>query len=201
MAANRELAATRLPAPIVIAGAADIQLMLPIFEQEVTAIGYHPAAGDNLVSLNPNGHQLNGSIITSLGQVAPADGPGYYLMGEGGSLGSATASIDVGAPVGTVVFAPVNGTIAGIRSYNLNGVCPDTEIKIQPQNQSNLFVVVTHMGNVQATLGQPIRAGETRLGSVRQLDGCIEQQLGRYTYDYGNHVSMQVEYLINRSKP
>ena len=42
--------------------------MLPIFEQQVTAIGYHPGDGDNLITLNPNGRQLNGSFISSLGQ-------------------------------------------------------------------------------------------------------------------------------------
>ncbi len=201
MAAARELAITREPAKIPLAGAADIQLMLPIFEQEVTAVGYHPVDGDNLVTLDPNGQQLNSSFISSLGQSMGPGGFGYYLMGEGGRSGAATCSIDVGAAAGTVVFAPVDGIIAGIRSYNLKGECPDTEVKIQPQNQSNMLVVMTHIGNLQATLGQPVRAGETRLGSVRQLDGCIEQQLSRYTYDSGNHLHMQVEHLTKNSRP
>jgi len=201
MSANRELASTLEPAPLLLAGATDVQLMLPVFEQQVTAIGYHPGDSENVVVLTPNGHQLNGSFISTLGQVQQSDGPGYFIMGDDGRPGSATGSLDVGAPAGTVVFSPVNGTIAGIRSYNLNGECPDTEIKIQPQNHSNLLVVMTHMGNVEATLGQPVRAGQTQLGAVRKLDGCIEQQLGRYTYDYGNHVHLQAEYLANNTKP
>jgi len=201
MSAARELATTRQPMAIPLAEASGVQIMLPIFEQEVTAIGYAPADGDNIVALTPYGHQLNGSLFSSFSQVKPSDGPRYYLMGDDSRPGPATSSMDVGAAAGTVVFSPVNGSIAGIRSYNLKGQCPDTEIKIQPQNQSNMLVVLTHLGNIQATLGQPVRAGESRLGSVRKLDGCVEQQLSSYTYDRGNHVHLQVEYLVNRSKP
>jgi len=201
MAASRQVGWTHKPAKFSLAAAGEINLMLPIFEQEVTSVGYHPVDGDGLITLIPNGRQLNGSIISSLEILSREDGPGYYLMEEGGRFGSATCSLDVGAPAGTVVFAPVDGTVAGIRTYNLRGECPDTEIRIQPQNQSNMLVVMTHLGNIQATLGQLIRAGETRLGSVRRLDGCLEQQLGRYTYDSGNHVQMQVEYLNTTTKP
>ncbi len=200
MAATRELAAARQPARISLAGASEIQLMLPVYEQQVTAIGYHPVEGDNLIPLNPNGRQLNGSFISNLGLMTADNGPGYFLMSEGGRFGSPTCSIDIGAPAGTVIFAPVDGTVAGIRSYNLKGECPDMEVKIQPQFQTNMLVVMTHMDSIQATLGQPVRAGETRLGSVRQLDGCIEQQLSRYTYDSGNHVHMQAEYLNKQSR-
>jgi len=201
MAAAREVASTHEPARIPLAAADELHIMLPIFEQEVTAVGYHPVDGDNLVTLHPNGRQLNGSLISSIGQVAQSDGTGYYLMEEGGRFGAATCSLDVGAPAGTVVFAPVDGIVSGIRNYNLRGECPDTEVRIQPQYQSNMMVVMTHMGNIQATLGQPVRAGETRLGSVRGLDGCIEQQLSRYTYDSGNHLHLQVEYPNARTQP
>lgn len=201
MAAAREVASTHEPARIPLAAAGEIHLMLPIFEQEVTAVGYHPVDGDNLITLNPIGRQLNGSLISGFGQVTQGDGPGYFLMEEGGRFGAATCSLDVGAPAGTVVFAPVDGIVAGIRTYNLRGECPDTEVRIQPRNQSNMVVVMTHIGNIQATLGQPVRAGETRLGSVRGLDGCIEQQLGRYTYDSGNHLHLQVEYLNTKNQP
>ncbi len=200
MSANRELATTMEPAKITLAGADDIQLMLPIFELEVTAVGYHPVDEAGLVTLIPSGHQINGSFISNLVPAA-TNGPGYFLMNDDGKYGDSTRSMDVGAPAGTVVFAPVDGTIAGIRSYNLNGNCPDTEVKIRPQFQSNMLVVMTHLGNIQATLGQPVRAGETRLGSVRQLDGCIEQQLSRYTYDSGNHVHIQVEALNKNLRP
>lgn len=201
MAAAREVARAQQPAGIPLAWAGEVQLMLPVHEQEVTAVGYHPVDDGNVVGLSPNGRQVNDSIFASLGRVIGGEDLGYFVMGEGSRMGSATNSIDVGAPAGSTVFAPVDGTIAGIRSYNLKGQCPDTEIKIQPLNHSSMIVVMTHLGNIQATLGQPVRAGVTRLGAVRKLDGCIEQQLSRFTYDSGNHVHMQVEAYNPRPRP
>lgn len=201
MSAAREIASLQEPAAIPLAQAGDIQLMLPVNEREVTAIGFHPVEDSNVVNLSPHGRQINENILASLGRITGAGDFGYFVMGEGGMLGSSTASMDVGAPAGTIVFAPVDGAVAAIKSYNLRGECPDTEIKIQPLNQSNLVVVMTHLANVEATLGQPVKAGVTRLAAVRQLDGCTEQPLGRYTYDAGNHVNMQVEALGSTSGP
>lgn len=195
MSAARELASIEEPVRLPLAQAGDVKLMLPVHQDQVTAIGYHPVNDPNVLNLNPHGRQMNDSLLGSLGRVSGADDFGYFIMGDGGQLGSATGSIDVGAPAGTVVFAPVDGAVAGIKTYNLKGACPDTEIKIQPVNQSNLIVVLTHMGSIQATLGQPVKAGVTRLGAVRKLDSCMEQPLGKFTYDSGNHVHMQVEAL------
>lgn len=193
MSAAREQASIHEPARVLLARAGEVQLMLPINENQITAIGYQPVADSNVVSLNANGHQLNDSIFSSLSHAIGADGPGYFVMGDEGSTGPPTASLDVGAPYGSVVFSPVDGTVAGIRTYNLKGRCPDTEVKIQPLNESDLMVVMTHVGSVQATLGQPLKAGSSKVGSVRKLDSCMDQQLGRYTYDSGNHLHLQVE--------
>lgn len=195
MAAARAMAATRLPKQVSLASNGDLQLMLPIFEQEVTAIGFHPVADDNVVGLLPSGYQTNVSFISrGLSRVLPeGEGPAYVLMEEDGRAGALTAAMDVGAPAGSVIHAPVDGTIAGIKPYMAKGKCADVEVRIQPQAQSRLQVVLTHIDNTQVSLGQPVRAGVTRLGSVRQLDGCLEQHLGQYTYDNGNHLHMQVE--------
>lgn len=169
--------------------------MLPVNELEVTAIGYHPVAGENIVALSPQGRQANNSFISQgLAQVTSAgDGPEYYIMDASNSLGPPDRSIDVGAREGTFVFAPVDGTVAGIKSYNLVGRCADMELTIKPRADSRLLVVLTHIDRLEVSLGQPIRAGETRLGTVRALDGCVEQELSRYTSDHGNHLHMQVE--------
>lgn len=201
MSASRALATTRLPERITLAGAADVNIMLPVFQDEVTAIGYHPVDGEGIVNLTPAGHQMNGSILSNLNMLSGSDGPAYFIMSEGGKLGSSTGSMDVGAPAGTLVFAPVDGTIAGIRTYNLKGQCPDTEIRIQPQSQTSMVVIMTHLTNIEASLGQPVRAGESRLGAVRQLDSCVDQQLRQYTYDDGNHLNLQVEKLQTSTRP
>jgi hypothetical protein len=196
MSAAREVAVTKLPQQIPLARAGDLELVLPIYEQEVTAIGFHPIDDDDVLSLTPLGRQVNGSLLSrGLEQVFPQEGPEYVVMGDGGKLGSATRSMDIGAPAGASVFAPVDGVIAGIKSYSLKGKCPDMEINIQPRSQSRMLVVLTHIDHPEVSLGQPVRAGVTRVGSVRALDSCLEQPLGRYTYDNGNHLHVQVDLI------
>jgi hypothetical protein len=203
VSASSEMAATQLPAQMTLAEAGDLKLMLPVYEGEVTAVGYHPTSGDNVISLNPLGTRINGSIFDKgLGQaIRGGEGPGYFIMDDSANLGASTGAMDIGAPAGTVVYSPVDGTIAGIRSYDLRGACPDTEILIQPQQQANLLVVLTHMDYPEASLGQPLKAGVTRLGSVRKMDSCYAQQLASYTYDEGNHLQLQVERSLYRASP
>ena len=193
MSAAREQATNKLPKQIPLATAGDLQLMLPIFEQQVTAVGFHPIDDSDALTMSPIGRQGNGSFISSLGDMFSQSGPEYYVLGDGGKLGSALRAMVVGAPAGTVVYSPVDGTIAGIKSYQIRGQCPDVEIEIKPQASARLLVVLTHIDQPVASLGQPVRAGVTKLGAVRQLDGCIQQPLGDYTYDNGNNLRVQVE--------
>lgn len=201
ISASREIATLKQPQDVVLAEVNGIQLKLPMFEEEVTAVGYHPVSGDDVFDLEPMGQRLNSNALEKgLGQIFSGDdSPGYFIMEEGKEFDSATGSMDIGAPAGTVVYAPVDGTIASIKSYELRGVCPDTEIRIQTQSQANLVVVLSHIDNSEAALGQPVRAGVSRLGSVRKMDACYQQQLGEYTYDDGNHLHMQVERNLYRS--
>lgn len=195
MKASRATAARKTPSQISLALAGNLQLMLPVHEQEVTAIGYHPVVDENVMVLAPQGSHANSSFISQgLGQVF-SDGNAleYYIMSEDDRLGPPTRSMDVGAAAGTFVYAPVDGTVAGVKSYNLNGRCPDIELMIKPRAESRLLVVLTHVDGLQVSLGQPVKAGETRLGAVRRLDSCVEQELSRFTYDNGNHLHMQVE--------
>lgn len=197
MSADRAMAARRAPSQVSLAGTGNLQLMLPVFEREVTAIGYHPVADEGVVELMPRGHQANSSFISQRleGVISGSEGPEYFVMSGNEGPGTPHQAIDVGAPAGTFVFAPVDGTVAGIRSYSLVGRCADVELTIKPRSDSRLLVILTHIDQLEVSLGQPIRAGETRLGTVRALDGCVEQELSRYTYDHGNHLHMQVEAL------
>lgn len=194
MAAAKEVASTQNPEAIVLASAGELDLLLPIVGQSVSAIGFHPVQDDEIISLEPAGKQLNKSVVSGIGDIfRSSDNVSYYIMEENADSASPTASMDVGAPYGTAIFSPVDGSVVGIKSYDFAGECPDTEIRIQPTGQSRLVVVLTHVTDVEATLGQPVRAGVTRLGAVNKLDGCLRQKLSEFTSDSGNHVHMQVE--------
>ncbi|RJQ43246.1 MAG: hypothetical protein C4534_08625 [Gaiellales bacterium] len=193
IAASQELASTETPLQVPLAAAGELELMLPVVGQSVTAIGYHPVEDDDVISLKPEGKQVNASVISGIGQILDDDGGiGYYVMDEDSKV-SPTTSMDVGAPYGTFVYTPVDGTIVGIKTYEFAGKCPDTEVRIQPLNQSNMVVVMTHLGNIEATLGQPVKAGVTRIGSINKLDDCLTHKISEFTSDSGNHVHIQVE--------
>lgn len=193
LAASDELALTQTPEKVPLARVGELELMLPVVSQSVTAIGYHPVEDEDVISLEPFGKQFNASVISGISQMFDSEeGFGYYIMDEDSDV-SPTTSLDVGAPYGTFVFAPVDGTVVGIRPYDFAGECPDTEIRIQPLNQSNVVVVMTHLTSIEATLGQPVKAGESRIGSINKLDGCITHKISEFTADDGNHVHVQVE--------
>jgi hypothetical protein len=193
MAASREIASTQTPQEVALASAGGLDLMLPVVGQEVTAIGYHPIEDDDVVSLDPIGKQVNASMISGIGQIIDNDEQvGFFIMDDDSDV-SPTTSLDVGAPYDTTVYAPVDGTILGIKSYDFAGECPDYEVRIQPLNQSNMVVVLTHINNIEATLGQPVRAGVTKVGGINKLDGCLTHKISEFTSDEGNHVHMQVE--------
>jgi hypothetical protein len=194
MAASKEVANTQNPETIPLANAGDLALMLPIVGNSVTAIGYHPVEDEDIISLQPIGHQVNGSVISDIGDIFESeDDVGYFVMDEESEEVSPTTSIDVGASYGTSIYAPVDGTVVGIKSYDFAGECPDNEIRIQPADESSVVVVMTHVDNVEATLGQPVRAAVSKIGAVNKLDSCLTQKLSEFTYDSGNHVHMQVE--------
>lgn len=193
MAASKALATTQTPEEIALAEAGGLELMLPLVGNEVTAVGYHPVEDDDIISLDPHGRQVNTGMISGIGKMFDDDEKvAYYVMEDDADV-SPTTALDVGAPHGTIVYAPVDGTIVGIKSYDLAGKCPDTEVRIQPIDQSNVMVVMTHIDNVEATLGQPLRAGVTRIGAINKLDGCLTQKMSEFTSDSGNHVHIQVE--------
>ncbi len=203
VAAAHEQALVRLPEGLPMANVDGLQLVLPICRDQLTALGYHAATGDDggeVVPLEPLGDRLNASILgRGLGSRENGEGqPGYYLM-ESDAAGEDTGALDVGAPPGTPVYTPVDGVVAGVRSYRLRGECDDVEVRIRPRDQSGLLLVLTHLDNVEVSLGQPVRAGVTRLGAVRKMDGCYRQLLGGFTYDDGNHLHLQVERNLYRA--
>ncbi len=194
MSAAREMASMMSPKQIPLAQAGNLQLMLPIYEKTVTVIGFQPVNDANVVSLTPLGRQVDGSAgLHALSEISPQGGPQYVVLDGGDESGSQIGEMDVGAPAGSSVFAPVDGVVVGISDYSIDGQCPDTMVKIQPQAQMQVLVVLSHVDQPAISLGQPVRSGVTRIGTVRGLAGCLDQPLKQYTSDNGNHLQLQVE--------
>ena len=107
--------------------------------------------------------------------------------------GGGTSVLDVGAPVGSDVYSPVDGTVAAIRPFVVEGKAYGSEIDIQPQNAPSVVVAVTQLvADPALTVGTPVVSGATKLGRVADLAIVERQALARYTNDAGNHVTIEL---------
>jgi murein DD-endopeptidase MepM/ murein hydrolase activator NlpD len=178
------------PYPEIVAVRGPVRLQLPISQKRVTAIGYH-SADDGAVALAPSGHQANEGLLQRVfHSVFGGSGgnPGWYQL-EGGT----TSALDVGAPVGTNVYAPVDGTVVAISPYIVGGKRYGSRIDIQPQNAPSVVVSLTRLKvDPSLSVGSTVVSGARRLGTVVNLALVERQALARYTNDAGNHVTLEL---------
>jgi murein DD-endopeptidase MepM/ murein hydrolase activator NlpD len=174
----------------IVAQRGQVRLQLPISQSRLTAIGYH-SAGDGALSLQPVGHQANEGLVSRIvhGVFGGGGGaPKWYQLAGGG-----TSALDVGAPVGSDVYSPVDGTVVAIRPFVVEGKAYGSEIDIQPQNAPSVVVAVTQLVSDPAlSVGTPVVSGATKLGRVADLAAVEQQALARYTNDAGNHVTVEL---------
>ena len=103
------------------------------------------------------------------------------------------SALDVGAAVGTDVYAPVNGTIVSIGKVILNGKAYGARIDIQPIDAPSLIVSILHLkADPSLSVGAMITADASKLGTVLDFSSVEHQALSRYTNDAGNHVLVEV---------
>ena len=190
--ANRLVPAVQ-PRPQVVALRGSLRLQLPIDQSRVTAIGYH-AAGGGALALEPVGRQANEGIFARLARKlfgGVNHGLTYYRLG--GAEGPSTAALDVGAPPGTDVYSPVDGTIVGITPYMLRGKEYGARIDVQPTTAPGLVVRLTHLRPDPAlTVGSSVAAAISKIGTIIDFSQVEKQALARYTQDSGNHVSAEL---------
>ena len=183
-------ASSRPPSPEIVALRGPVRLQLPVYQHRVTAIGYH-AAHDGSLPLSPVGHQANEGLVQRVvhGIFGGGGGsPSWYQLGGGG-----TSAADIGAPVGSDVYSPVDGTVAAIRPFIVQGRRYGSEIDIVPQTAPSLVISVTQLvADPALTVGAGVVSGATKLGRVANLAAVEKQALAQYTNDAGNHVTLEV---------
>jgi hypothetical protein len=181
------------PTPEIVARLGTLQLQLPVSQSRVTAIGYQ-GGSDGSRPLSPLGTQANEGLIKRvLHAVVGSSGanPRWYQLP--GGQGASTSSLQVGAPAGTDVYAPVDGTVVAISQVVLNGQQFGSRIDIQPTEAPSLIVSVSHVrADPALVVGSPVTAGGTKLGSVVDVARVEHEELARYTNDAGNHVVVEV---------
>jgi hypothetical protein len=176
------------PTTEIVALRGALHLQLPISQTRLTAIGYHSA--DGALTLDPVGHQANEGLVQRVvhGVFGGGGGaPKWY------SLGGNPSALDVGAPIGSDVYSPVDGNVVAIRPFVVEGKAYGSEIDIQPQTAPSLVVAVTQLvADPALKVGNPVVSGATKLGRVADLAAVEKQALARYTNDAGNHVTVEV---------
>jgi hypothetical protein len=178
------------PFPQIVALHGAVRLQMPIVQSLSTAIGYHTSS-DNSITLKPLGHQGNEGTIQSVFHKIFGGGGGHptWYQLDGG----ATSALDVGAPPGTSVFSPVDGTVVGVTPYVVAGHRFGSQIDIEPQSAPSLIVSITQLRpDPSIKVGSNVVSGATRIGVVVDLAKVEKQALARYTNDSGNHVSIEL---------
>jgi hypothetical protein len=179
------------PEAKVLARLGALNLQLPVNQSRVTAVGYF-SAQDGALALAPTGRQANEGLLRRLVHAVFGGGggwPHWYLLPGGDT----TSALDVGAPPGTDVYSPVNGTIVGIGKVILNGKQQGVRIDVQPIDAPSLIVSISHLrADPSLTVGAMVTAGASKLGTVIDFSRVERQPLSRYTNDAGNHVLVEV---------
>lgn len=166
------------PPELTIARGEGVEINVPVDPSVITAAAFHPIDDPTAVAL-----ESSGAID-------------IRQSGRDGRLGPETAGLDVGAPPGTPVYAPVDGVVASVSDHKAAGRIEGFEISIAPNVASQgVLVRLTHLDDPERggrlSVGDPVQAGETLLGRVRDFSTVGRQELAQFTSDSGNHVHIE----------
>jgi hypothetical protein len=178
------------PDPQVVAVQGTLRLQLPVAQQALTAVGYHPGT-DGALALDPLGRRANEGLLARIARkLVGGGGTGlgwYQLSGRG------TDVLVVGAAPGTDAYSPVDGKVVGITEQVINGDVFGARIDVQPSNAPSLVVSLTNLRPDPAlTVGSSVAAAVSKLGTIVDVSRVERQSLARFTQDAGNHVSVEV---------
>lgn len=180
------------PAPQLLARQDQLALEVPIPQERITGVLFHPVAGTNALRLTPIGpareQGVFGRIVDAFRTETEAGIPSFR---EG-----IPEAVDVGAPVGTEVFAPVDGRILSITPMIVGAEALGDVIAIEPSANPGVAVILTGLeADRGLSVGTPVSTrpeGWTKLGTVVDVTGGLAPALARYTQDGGNRVQLQV---------
>jgi len=189
------------PTPI-FASYRSLQIRLPVSVKDLTEVGFHQAAYPYARHMrtpleeadNSDTKDAHGTGRDASKQPTGADAvlEGKFIRMWRARPGEPDTATDVGALPGSDVYAPVSGTIVKIKRYKLYGKWDDYEIHIQPKGWADLDLVMIHVTDLSAGVGDQVVGGVTRIAAIRKLSTKVHHQLRDYTGDGGDHTHLQV---------
>jgi hypothetical protein len=191
LASSADATALR-PPPRVLATIGNLHIQLPVAAASLTAIGFH-GMNDGSLSLQPVGRQANAGILARLWhRIAGSgnDSTRWYQL-EGTTAG--TNALDVGAAPGTDVYAPVQGSVVAVSDLIVGGRQVGSRIDLRPSRSPSVMVSVLHVKPDPAiTVGSPVLAASSKLGTAVDLAAVETQALAAHAPHGGNNVSIVV---------
>jgi murein DD-endopeptidase MepM/ murein hydrolase activator NlpD len=190
------------PRAQVVAMQDTLKIQMPINQSRVTAVGYH-ASGTDVLALQPVGSQANAGLVKRLfhrlfGQKGSEIR--YYQLS--GGVGAQTGGLDVGAPVNTDVYSPVDGSVMAVSDVIVNGKAYGVRIDIQPSGSPGVVVTIENLRPDPAlTVGSTVSAGRTKIGRVIDLSSVEQAALAQHTQDKGQHVHIEVHAASGLASP
>lgn len=180
------------PQPQSLARQDALVMLVPVQQTRITAILFHPVTGSSALPLTPVGQPVDEGVVGRVIAAFAGDdagGPRYHVDGD-------PESVDVGAPVGTDVYAPVDGKVLSITPLIVEGVAYGDQIAIEPLANPGVVVVASGLqADPDLSVGTPVSTRPeawTRIGRVVDVTGALEPVLARYTQDGGNRVQLEV---------
>jgi murein DD-endopeptidase MepM/ murein hydrolase activator NlpD len=175
---------------------------MPINQSRVTAIGYH-ASGTDVLPLQPVGSQANAGLIKRFfHRLFGESGAELRYYQIDGGVGPQTGGLDIGAPVDTDVYAPVDGTVMAISDMIVSGKTYGVRIDIQPSGNPGVVVTVENLrADPALTVGSAVSAGRTKIGRIIDLSSVEQAALAHYTQDKGQHVHIEVRAASGLASP
>jgi len=193
-----------LPTPL-LAQYGGLVIHCPIAPQDLTEIEFHQASYNTALRMTPLVTIVDAELVLT---TRKTNRPPYNEQPYGNkpliaeavstfrwdSAGGEMTAVDVGAVAGTVVYAPITGTVVKIRAYSLYGFIDDYEIHIQSPDFPELDIIVLHVDNLMVTVGDKVIGGCTQIARVRNIGDDIDNNLSNFTMppDPGNHAHIQV---------
>jgi len=181
------------PQPESVAAIGKLLIQLPVSQDAVTAIGFH-ASPTGALALKPLGQQINEGLLARLWHKISGSAKtarAWYQL-AGGS-GPRTAVLDVGAPPGADVYAPVDGTIAAITDTIVDGQRHGSRIDVRPNVAPSVILSIDHIEPDPAlAVGSSVLAGSSKIGTVVDIAQVERQTLAEHTNDRGDNVAIEV---------
>lgn len=183
---------TGRPKPEPLATVTNLQIRAPIAASAVTKIGYY-GSRTGALTLQPRGRQANEGLLARLWhRIAGTEknGPVWFQLD---GAGPGTQVLNVGAAAGTDVYAPVDGVVTSITDYIVDGRRYGVRLDIRPTAAPSVVVSLTHVRPDRSlTVGAPVHASTSKLGTVVDIASIEKQALGAHTNDGGNNVAIEV---------